>query len=82
MTEEKQHVDLSSIEPVFRGVDDGDADSRDTRQEGGGAGTEATPGGTPVVGATPGGPPVVGAFTETGDSPPPDPDDLDRLRRG
>ena len=32
MTDEKQHVDLSKIEPVFRGPDPEDADSRETRQ--------------------------------------------------
>jgi hypothetical protein len=72
MTDEKRHVDLSAIEPVFRGGDPEETDSRETRQEVDRVGTAA---------ASVGGPPAVG-LTETEDKPPPEPDELDRLRRG
>jgi hypothetical protein len=64
MTDEKHHVDLSKIEPVFRGNDPEDDVARDAT----GTGAPANP--------------AVGTFAETDDKPPPDPDDLDRLRRG
>ena len=63
MTDEKQHLDLSKVEPLFGGTDPEDGDSRVTRQ-----GVDSTP--------------VVGAFPETDEAAPPDPDELDRLRRG
>jgi len=50
-------------------VDPEDADTRHDADQAGAATTD-------------GGPPAVGAFTQTDDAPPPDPDDLDRLRRG
>lgn len=74
MTDEKKHVDLSTIEPVVRGRDPEDADSRETRQDVDRIGTAAA--------SAAGGPPAVGVLAETDDKPPPDPDDLDRLRRG
>ena len=73
MTDEKHHLDLSKIEPVFRGTDPDDTDSRDTCQGADRVGT-ASP---EVAGSAPAG----GAFTETDEKAPPDPDDLDRLRR-
>ena len=72
MTDEKRHVDLSKIEPVFRGGDPEDNDSPDTRQDVDHVGTAA---------ATPASTPTVGVLAETDDQAPPDPDDLDRLRR-
>ena len=73
MTDEKQHVDLSKIEPVFRGVDPEDADSPDTREDVTRVGTAGA--------ATAASTPTVGVLPESDDQPPPDPDDLDRLRR-
>jgi hypothetical protein len=74
MTDEKQHVDLSTIEPLFRGVDPEDVDSRDARQDVDREGTAAA--------AATGSTPAAGVFARTDDEAPPDPDDLDRLRRG
>jgi hypothetical protein len=74
MTDEKRHVDLSTIEPVVRGKDPEDVDTPETRREVDRVGTAA------AVGAA--GPPAVGVLPEADDKPPPDPDDLDRLRRG
>ena len=74
MTDEKRHVDLSKIEPIVRGSDREDDDSLETRQEVDRVGTAAA-----AAAATT---PAVGVLAETDDKPPPDPDDLDRLRRG
>jgi len=74
MTDEKQHVDLSTIEPVVRGGDPEDVDSRETRQDVDRVGTAAA--------AAAGSTPAVAVFAETDDEAPPDPDGLDRLRRG
>ena len=74
MTDEKQHVDLSKIEPVFGGVDPDDVDTIDTRQGVDRVGTAAA--------ETSESAPAVGVLAETDDNPPPDPDDLDHLRRG
>jgi hypothetical protein len=74
MTNEKRHVDLSKVEPIVRGSDPEDVDSRETRQEVDRVGTAAA-----AAAATT---PAVGVLAETDDEPPPDPDDLDRLRRG
>jgi len=62
MSDEKQHLDLSKVEPVFGGTDPEDMGARETRQ-----GTDGTPAG--------------GMSPETDEAAPPDPDDLDRLRR-
>ena len=74
MTDEKRHVDLSKIEPVVHGGDPEDVDSRETRQDVDRVGTAAA--------AAAGSTPAVGVFAETDDETPPEPDDLDRLRRG
>ena len=74
MTDEKKHIDLSTIEPVFRGVDPEDGDSPETRREVDRVGTAAA--------ETAESAPAVGVLAQTDDQPPPDPDDLDRLRRG
>jgi hypothetical protein len=74
MTDKKQHVDLSKIEPIVRGGDPEDVDSRETRQNVDRVGTAAA--------AAAGSTPAVGLFAETDDEAAPDPDDLDRLRRG
>jgi len=74
MTDEKRRVDLSTIEPVVQGGDPEDADSRETRQDVDRVGT--------VAAAAAGSTPAVGLLAETDDEAPPDPDDLDRLRRG
>jgi hypothetical protein len=73
MTDEKRRVDLSTIEPVFRGGDPED-DSGVIRQDVDRVGTAAA--------SVAGSPPAVGVLAETDDTPPPDPDDLDPLRRG
>ena len=73
MTDEKKHVDLSAIEPVVRGQDQEDVDGRPTREDDEGVGAAAAP--------IAGGPPAVGVLPESDDRPPPDPDELDRLRR-
>lgn len=73
MTDEKQHVDLKKIEPVFRGVPE-DVDSPEARQSVDRVGTAAA--------ETSESAPAVGVLAETDDTPPADPDDLDRLRRG
>ena len=73
MTDEKQRVDLSKIEPVVRGGDPEDAETRETRQGVDRVGTAAAE----VAESTP----AVGVFAETDENAPPDPDDLDRLRR-
>ena len=74
MTDEKRHVDLSTIEPVVRRGDPEDVDSRNARQDVDRVGTAAA--------AAAGSTPAVGVLAETDDEAPPDPDDLDRLRRG
>ena len=74
MTDEKRHVDLSTIEPVVRGGDPEDAEARETRQQVDRVGTAAAE----VAGSAP----AVGVLAETDDEAPPEPDDLDRLRRG
>jgi hypothetical protein len=73
MTDEKQHVDLSTIEPVVHGRDPEDADERETRQDVDRVGT--------VAASAAGSPPAVGVLADTDEEAPPDPDDLDRLRR-
>ena len=74
MTDEKRHVDLSTIEPVVRGGDSEDVDARGASQDVDRVGTAAA--------AAAGSTPAVGILAETDDEAPPDPDDLDRLRRG
>ena len=74
MTDEKRHVDLSKIEPVFRGVDPEDVDSRETRQDVDRVGAAAAEAAEST--------PAIGVLAQTDDKAPPDPDDLDRLRRG
>ena len=73
MSDEKKHVDLSKIEPIVRGSDPEEVDSREMRQDIDRVGTAAA--------ETAESTPAVGVFVET-DKAPPDPDDLDRLRRG
>ena len=73
MNDEKRHVDLSKIEPVVRGPDPEHVDSSEARQGVDHVGTAA---------ATAAGAPAVGVISPTDDEAPPDPDDLDRLRRG
>lgn len=74
MSDEKKHVDLSKIEPIVRGRDPEDVDARETRQDIDRVGTAAA--------ETAESTPAVGVFADTDDKAPPDPDDLDRLRRG
>ena len=71
MTTDKKHVDLSKIEPIVRGKGPEDDNPRDNvdRVDG-------------IAVAGPGATPAAGLLAETDDKPPPDPDDLDRLRRG
>jgi len=73
MTDEKRHIDLSKVQPVFRGADPDD-DPRASRGDVDRVGTAAA--------SVAGGPPAVGVLPEPDDQPPPDPDDLDQLRRG
>jgi hypothetical protein len=74
MTDEKKHVDLSKIEPIVHGGDPQDVDAPETREDVDRVGTAAA--------AAAGSTPAVGVLAETDDEAPPDPDDLDRLRRG
>ena len=74
MTEDKRHVDLSSVEPVVRGSDPEDADTPEGGREADRDGTAAT--------VAPGSSPAVGILPEPEEAAPADPDDLDRLRRG
>jgi hypothetical protein len=71
MTSEKKPVDLHSIEPIFRSHDPEEVDSR----------KDADSVGMGVATAT-GSTPAAGTLAQIEDEPPPDPDDLDRLRRG
>jgi hypothetical protein len=69
MTADKKPVDLKAIEPIFHREESEDLGRRDD-----------TAG--PVAIAAAGTTPAVGLLADTEDVPPPDPDELDRLRRG
>jgi hypothetical protein len=70
MTAEKEPVDLHNVEPVVHGRDPEEEDRRAELDRAGIADA------SPVDRAA-----LVGPLAETDDPPPPDPDDLDRLRR-